>query len=52
MQNGAHLGEDVAKDASALCNAVFEGNLPYLRRLIKSGCDVDIGDYGEKKELN
>lgn len=30
-----------------LCTAVFDGNLPLLRRLLHAGVGVDSGDYGE-----
>ncbi len=30
-----------------LCTAVFEGNLPLARRLLRAGVRVDSGDYGE-----
>lgn len=35
------------EQAAMLCTAVFEGNLPLLRRLLHAGVRVDSGDYGE-----
>lgn len=35
------------EQAAMLCTAVFDGNLPLLRRLLHAGVGVDSGDYGE-----
>ena len=47
-QAGASLDghKSSVEQAAVLCTAVFDGNLPLLRRLIQSGVHVDAGDYG------
>lgn len=40
------------EQAAVLCTAVFEGNLPLLRRLISAGCAVDAGDYDKRTALH
>ena len=47
---GASLGgsKSSVEQAAVLCTAVFDGDLPLLRRLILSGVAVDSGDYGER----
>ena len=36
------------EDAKRLCTAVFEGNLPQLRRLLRCGLRIDAGDYDKR----
>jgi hypothetical protein len=49
LQAGASLDGHTSsvEQAAVLCTAVFDGDLPLLRRLIAAGVAVDSGDYGE-----
>lgn len=48
------LGKDSDRVAMAsqLCTAVFEGDLPLLRRLIRAGAAADAGDYDRRTALH
>lgn len=49
LQEGASLDGRTSsvEQAAVLCTAVFDGDLPLLRRLIAAGVAVNSGDYGE-----
>jgi hypothetical protein len=36
------------QDAKRLCSAVFSGDLPMLKRLLRCGLRVDSGDYDKR----
>ena len=38
----------MTEDAKKLCSAVFAGDLPQIKRLLKSGLRVDAGDYDNR----
>jgi ankyrin repeat protein len=38
--------------ASLLCNCVYECNLPLLRRLLRAGAPVNLGDYDRRTALH
>ena len=38
--------------ASQLCTAVFEGDLPLLRRLLQAGASADTCDYDKRTALH
>lgn len=38
--------------ASQLCTAVFEGDLPLLRRLLSAGASADVCDYDKRTALH
>lgn len=40
------------KDAKKLCSAVFSGDLPQLKRLLRCGLVVDSGDYDRRTVRN
>lgn len=40
------LGKQGVDEASLLCTCVFSGELALLRRLMRAGADMDVGDYG------
>ncbi|KAI7843592.1 hypothetical protein COHA_002834 [Chlorella ohadii] len=42
----------VVEQAAMLCTAVFEGNLPLARRLLRAGVRVDSGDYDKRTALH
>jgi ankyrin repeat protein len=39
-------------DAAKLCEAVYAGDAPLLRRFIRSGADVDVSDYDQRTALH
>lgn len=52
---GQHSGSSTSwalQLASLLCNCVYECNLPLLRRLLRAGAPVDIGDYDKRTALH
>jgi hypothetical protein len=52
---GQHSGSSASwalQLASLLCNCVYECNLPLLRRLLRAGAPVDIGDYDKRTALH
>jgi hypothetical protein len=51
LQQGASLdgSKSSVEQAAVLCTAVFDGNLPLLRRLLTAGVSVDAGDYGARR---
>lgn len=51
LQQGASLdgSKSSVEQAAVLCTAVFDGNLPLLRRLLTAGVSVDAGDYGAQR---
>jgi ankyrin repeat protein len=53
--SGQHSGNGASwalQLASLLCNCVYECNLPLLRRLLRAGAPVDIGDYDKRTALH
>jgi hypothetical protein len=45
MKHGAKLCIDAGQAASRLCQAVFDGDIPTLRRLLKAQISVNSVDY-------
>ncbi|KAF6256108.1 hypothetical protein COO60DRAFT_1702472 [Scenedesmus sp. NREL 46B-D3] len=53
--SGQHSGSGTSwalQLASLLCNCVYECNLPLLRRLLRAGAPVDVGDYDKRTALH
>ena len=48
VAGGARWHLPTIETAGALCAAVFEGNLPLLRRYLAAGARADAGDYDER----
>jgi len=46
---GAHISMSQVASAAHLCTAVFEGDVPLLRRLLRAGMDPDAGDYDGRR---
>ena len=40
------------EDEGALCDAAGNGNLDFVRQLIKAGCDPSRGDYDRRTPLH
>lgn len=38
--------------AYELCQCIFEGDMALMRRYIKAGVDMDIGDYDQRTALH
>jgi hypothetical protein len=38
--------------ASQLCTAVFDGDMPLLRRLLHAGASPNVGDYDKRTALH
>jgi hypothetical protein len=38
--------------ASQLCTAVYDGDMPLLRRLLRAGANPDAGDYDKRTPLH
>lgn len=38
--------------AYELCQCIFEGDMALMRRYIKAGVDIDIGDYDQRTALH
>lgn len=53
-RQGASLdgSKSSVEQAAVLCTAVFDGNLPLLRRLLTAGVSVDAGDYDQRTALH
>lgn len=53
-QAGASLDghKSPVEQAAVLCTAVFDGDLPQLRRLLRAGARVDAGDYDKRTGLH
>ncbi|KAG2493568.1 hypothetical protein HYH03_008087 [Edaphochlamys debaryana] len=52
LSYGATLGMEAMAVASVMCQAVFEGDLVKLRRLLKSGAPPDACDYDRRCALH
>lgn len=52
LAKGAKLGRASLQMAGLLCNAVFEGDLKLLRRLLHAGADPNEGDYDGRTPLH
>ena len=44
-ENGAKLCMSESQSASVLCQAVFDGDILLLKRLLKAGIDINAADY-------
>ena len=38
--------------AYVLCQCIFDGDMALMRRYIKAGVDIDIGDYDQRTALH
>ena len=46
------LNETHKQIAYVLCQCIFEGDMALMRRYIKAGVDIDIGDYDQRTALH
>lgn len=52
MRNNARLMMPHVMTAAHLCTAVFEGDMPLLRRLLHAGASPNAGDYDKRTALH
>ncbi|KAL3130260.1 hypothetical protein ABBQ38_008093 [Trebouxia sp. C0009 RCD-2024] len=49
---GANMNRTHKQVAYELCQCIFEGDMALMRRYIKAGVDMDIGDYDQRTALH
>jgi ankyrin repeat protein len=47
-KHGAKLCMSESQAASVLCQSVFDGDILYLKRLLKAGIDINAADYDKR----
>lgn len=52
MRHNGRLMMTPVMTASALCTAVFDGDMPLLRRLLHAGANPNAGDYDKRTALH
>ena len=48
LKHGGEISMNRSLSASALCNAVYEGDIKWLERLLKANVDVNATDYDKR----
>lgn len=46
------MNETHKQIAYVLCQCIFDGDMALMRRYIKAGVDIDIGDYDQRTALH
>jgi hypothetical protein len=52
MQKNGRLMMPPVMTAAQLCTAVFDGDMPLLRRLLHAGANANAGDYDKRTALH